>query len=457
MREAYYVTVRDLLTRKNESIPAEMQSGENLIYSSPATLSYNSPGAQGFGVKRAGLVIPESIMLLIAPACCGRNTTILADEGGYSHRMFFLQMDESDIVTGCHLSMIPQAIREILAVCPEKPRVVVLCITCVDALLGTDLDRVCRKAEEALAHQVHVVPSYMYALTREGKNPPMVAIRDTIYSLIQRKHPKMNRVNLLGNFTHLEDNCELYDLLHQIGLTDIREVGRCETLAEYKEMGDANFNLILNPEARKAAYALDERLGIPYAELTRLYQIDRIARQYDLFASALGTSFHYDKYREEAERMTSSMQQVCQGKTFAIGQVVNGNPVEMALALSKLGLQVLSVFANLSTEDYPYLRELAEYNPDMRIYSTLSPTMMNYDGDLSVNVSIGIDASFYYPKSINVKWNDEVQPFGFRGLCHFAQAVLDALQPSVEASTVNWADRKCETPEPAENCRKEAE
>ena len=51
MREAYYVTVRDLLFREDESIPTEMQSGENLIYSSPATLSYNSPGAQGFGVN----------------------------------------------------------------------------------------------------------------------------------------------------------------------------------------------------------------------------------------------------------------------------------------------------------------------------------------------------------------------------------------------------------------------
>ena len=267
----------------------------------------------------------------------------------------------------------------------------------------------------------------------------------------------MNRVNLLGNFTHLEEDCELYDLLHQIELTDIREVGRCETLEEYEEMGDANFNLILNPEARKAAYALDERLGIPYAELTRLYQTDRIARQYDLFASALGTSFRYDKYREEAERLTSSLQQVCQGKTFVIGQVVNGNPVEMALALSKMGLQVLSVFANLSPEDYPYLRELAEYNPDMRIYSTLSPTMMNYDGDQSVDVSIGIDAAFYYPKSINVKWNEEVQPFGFRGLSHFAQAVLNALQPSLEERALNGADSKRGVLRPAENSRKEAE
>jgi nitrogenase molybdenum-cofactor synthesis protein NifE len=439
VREAYYVTVKELLDREGFRVPEEMQSGEHLIYSSPATLSYNSPGAQGFGVKRAGLVIPESIMLLIAPACCGRNTTILADEGGYSDRIFFLQMDESDIVTGRHLSDIPAAIQEILDVCEPKPKVVVLCITCVDALLGTDLERVCRKAEETLAETpyagIRVVPSYMYALTREGKNPPMVAIRDTIYSLIERSKPKMNRVNLLGNFTHLEDDCELYNLLSQIGLTDIREVGRCQTLEEYKEMGDANFNLILNPEARKAAYNLDERLGIPYAELMRLYQPDRIGRQYELFAAALGTTFHLEPFRREAEAAVERMKETCSGKSFAIGQVVNGNPIEMALALSKMGFEVKAVFANLSEEDYPYIRELGEYNRDMRIYSTLSPTMMNYDGDQQVDISLGIDASFYYPKSTNVKWNQEVQPFGYRGLQHFAEAVTAAAleaMPSME-------------------------
>ena len=31
------------------------------------------------------------------------------------------------------------------------------------------------------------------------------------------------------------------------------------------EMGGADFNLILNPESRKAAFALEARLGIPYA------------------------------------------------------------------------------------------------------------------------------------------------------------------------------------------------
>ena len=89
MREIYYITAKELAERGKEKIPDEWQSAKHLIYSSPATLAFNSPGAQGFGVKRAGLAIPGSVMLLVAPGCCGRNTTMLSELGGYSERFFF--------------------------------------------------------------------------------------------------------------------------------------------------------------------------------------------------------------------------------------------------------------------------------------------------------------------------------------------------------------------------------
>ncbi|MFQ9345043.1 MAG: nitrogenase component 1 [Coprococcus sp.] len=57
-------------------------------------------------------------------------------------------MDETDIVTGRHLKKIPKAVEEICNCCEKRPSVVMICITCVDALLGTDMERVCRKAEE---------------------------------------------------------------------------------------------------------------------------------------------------------------------------------------------------------------------------------------------------------------------------------------------------------------------
>ena len=92
-KEAFSITAEELVRVGRDRIPEELISNKHLIYSSPATLAFNSPGAQGFGVKRAGLAIPGSVMLLVAPGCCGRNTTILSELGGYSDRFFYLMMD----------------------------------------------------------------------------------------------------------------------------------------------------------------------------------------------------------------------------------------------------------------------------------------------------------------------------------------------------------------------------
>ena len=54
--KAFYRTIEQLA--QAEHIPSEYIPACHLIYSAPATLAYNSPGAIGFGVKRAGLVIP---------------------------------------------------------------------------------------------------------------------------------------------------------------------------------------------------------------------------------------------------------------------------------------------------------------------------------------------------------------------------------------------------------------
>ena len=143
-----FYTAAELTARGSNDIPRELVSTTHLIYSSPATLAFNSPGAEGYGVKRAGLAVPGSVMLIVSPGCCGRNTSAISRMPGYEDRFFYLTMDETDLVTGRHLRRIPRAVCELAAGLKKKPSVIMICITCVDALLGTDMERVCRKAEK---------------------------------------------------------------------------------------------------------------------------------------------------------------------------------------------------------------------------------------------------------------------------------------------------------------------
>lgn len=435
MKKAYFCTAEELEQRGKDNLPKQFQSGEHLIYSSPATLAFNSPGAEGFGVKRAGLAVPGSIMLIVAPGCCGRNTSMISSMKEYNNRFFYLCMDETDIVTGRHLKKIPKAVASICESLEKKPSVVMICITCVDALLGTDMERVCRKAEEKAGLPVR--PCYMYALTREGRKPPMVHVRQSLYSLLEPGHKKGNVVNLLGYFSPLVDDCELYTLLQKAGVKTIHEISRCEDFEEYKKMSEANFNLVLHPEARFAAEDFHDRLKIPFIELRRLYQIDKIGSQYQAFGAALGIEFHAEEQKKQAQEAIESFRKVCPDPVFAVGECANADPFELSLALVKYGFKVAEIYGTITGENFIYIRQLKKLSPQTKIFSNMEPTMLYYDpAESGVTLTIGKDACYYHPNTKGIHWNEEKQPFGYAGVRRLFEALELAVTEQAEGNVL---------------------
>lgn len=423
---AYFITAGDLASRGRQNVPKELKSSENFVYSSPATLAFNSPGAQGFGVKRAGLAVPGSVMLLVAPGCCGRNTSALGPRGELAERFFYLILDETDIVTGRHLRKIPDAVAEVCRTRAVRPDAVMICITCVDALLGTDMERVCRASSEKAG--VPVVPCYMYALTREGRVPPMTSVRKSVYSLLKPSRKDPASVNLLGYFSPLRKDCELYELLRQSGVRHIREISRCRDFAEYEAMAEANFDLVLNPEARYAALDLEKRLGIPFIELTRMYQLDKVRNQYALLAKAAGLRFDDAPFFAEAEKAVTDFRAQFGPVSFSVGEWFNGNPFETALALVRYGFRVPEIFGTPGDAAFPYIRRLAQVSPETKIYSNLSPTMLSYDASSAgSDFALGQDAMYYHPDLPGLRWNGEDQPFGYAGIRDLFRGMADVL------------------------------
>ena len=413
MAEAFYITADELAERGFEYLPTELDSSKHMIYSSPATLDFNSPGAKGFGVKRAGLVIPGSVMLLIAPGCCGRNTALLSDLG-YDERFFYLMLDDTDIVTGRYVNKIPQACEELLKELDYTPSVIMLCCTCVDALLGTDMERVCRACFDKTG--VKAAPAYMYALTREKRLPPMGLVRKSVYSLLEPQKRISNECNILGFFSALEDNNELYALLKSAGIRKVHEIGRCKTFEEYSELSRSNFSLVLNSEARAAAQDMEERLGIPFIELTRMYRLDKIKNQYRLLGQAIGAQLDDADFYEKAYSAIESFKAKYGTLTFAVGESLNADSFELALALTEYGFKVAEVYGTVGERNFVFIKKLAAVSPDTRIYSNLSPTMMNYIPSPEIDAAIGADACYYHSKRPGIEFNSEAQPFGYRGV-----------------------------------------
>lgn len=437
---AYFIRAGELVEKYlPNKMPKEFIPSSSLVYSSPGTLSYNSPGALGFGVKRAALVIPESVMLLVAPDCCGRNSTILSENEGYANRMFYLSMSESDIVTGGHLSLIPKAVKEVCETARPRPKVVIICVTCVDALLGTDMERVCKKAMEAV-EEVKVLPSYMYALTREGTRPPMTSVRDTVYSLLERLEVRRDAINILGFFSPLSKKSELISILNLIGIKTARQIAECKTIEEYMKMGECNFNLVLNSECLYAAERLKERLNMPYIELYRLYDIERIEKQYRLFARAIGSKIEdsaLEQYKDEAKSAIERFRTLAKEErlngggevvSFAIGQMLNASPFELASALSSMHFSVPYIIATPSNSDWPFIKMLALISPKTKIFSPTHPSIARFTPVERVDIAIGKDIEGLFSSAASVKWFSEEEPFGFMAVKCFFDECFDKIK-----------------------------
>lgn len=452
-RGAYSITVQELARRIEENgaggIPPELRTDAHLICNTPAAIDFNSPGAQGFGVKRAGLSVPGSIMLLVSPGCCGRNTAALSGSGHYGERFAYLALDETDIVTGSHLQRIPEAVCALVASRRERPSVVMVCLTCADALLGTDMERVCRKAEAAAG--VPVRPCYMYALTRESQRPPMQAVRETIYGLLQPRQKWARQANLLGFFTPVARDSELFSLLRQAGIRRAAELARCQTYEEFASLAAANFNFVLSDEAMGAALALEKRLGIPAIRLRRLYETAKIAKQYQALAHILGIApedFAAKDARKQAEDAVADFcRQYGRETVLAIGSRLNANPFELALALVRRGLAVCEILAVPSAADAFYLRELAKCSPTTRIYSLLEPTMLCYREDRSVTLALGADACLCHPHAKHVTWNDDEQPFGYQAVRALFERMAEAMSGDADEAGRMASDGSSEVAE----------
>ena len=156
-------------------------------------------------------------------------------------------------------------------------------------------------------------------------------------------------------------------------------------------------------------------------------QTDKIQNQYQAFASVLGVSFELDKYREAAEQAIEDFRKVCPDASFAVGECMNGDPFEMALAMIKYGFKVPEIYGTLTAENFIYLNQLSQLSPETKVFSNMEPTMLYYDPEKSgVNMTIGKDAGYYHPDQPNVIWNQDRQPYGYAGVRRLFEALTEA-------------------------------
>lgn len=382
-----------------------------------STVHYCSPAHGGWGVVRVAMLVPESYQLFVCPSACGRHGALGAIEHGNKERLSYLYIDEADIVSGSYEDLILEGVDALLEALEEMPKAMFIFVSCLDDLLGTDhvaiLDVLNKK------YPIKFQVGHMNPITNGSKTPPPVTLQRKMYELVEGQGEKAETLNLLGNFVPLEENNELFDVLSQLGIKEIKHISEQKTFKAFEEMGESKYSLVLRPEAKVAAEDMKRHNKINYRFLPVSYDMEVIAEQYKEIIEMINQDVTVDftAMQEEAKACIEKAKGVIGDFPIIIGNSAVCRPFNLAKALISYGFNVQKVYADdvvsFEKESFEWLKENA---PQVEIISALNHNRINRVEEEQDCIAIGYNAAYIEKSKHVVDLIQDEHMFGYRGI-----------------------------------------
>lgn len=392
------------------------------------TLRYCSPAHGGWGVVRTGMLVPESHQLFVCPFACGRHGAIGAIVQGFKHRLSYLYIEEADIVSGGYEDLICQAVDELLGELDYKPKVLMIFVSCLDDLLGTDheafLQVVRRRHPDTYFTVCHMNP-----ITLEGKDPPAVNIQRKIYGLLEA--PALPRLKhaaaFYGNNVGIDRNSEIYEVLAAAGYTDISHISGCASFAEFQKLARVSLNIVPTPAGLAAAKDVREAQGIDYLYLPLSYDFAEIERNYERLLSRSEARMDLSEYRQRAGRAVAAARAEIGRLPIVIDASASVRPFTLAKMLLSFGFQVEGVFAQqcISIESES-CRWLSENAPGVSIRQPERPVSPLERGSDRECLAIGFEGAYITGARYVVDLVNDETLYGYQGVEKLMQKLLAA-------------------------------
>lgn len=386
-------------------------------------LKYMAPGVDGLGLCSFSLLLPESVLLFVAPAGCARHVKLRACAAGMDRRLFLLRVSEEELVTGSHLERIPEAVAEILERTHPTPKAIFIGSSCVDTILASDYERVCAQLRRTFP-QVRFTPNYMDPVMFDSKKSPDNRIHCSLFSFVAKQDERDRGVNLLGPALPLPEDADLIRLLNRQGFGPVRQMCRCQTLCKADQMSRSTLNLAVGP-LTMASEQLRARLGIPYLTLPYSHDPDELHQFYERLGQQLGVCIDDGEERRLAAQALRQASEKLRGKRIAIGKNYGANPFNLAKTLLEYGFTVTTVIKNkITPKDKPVIAWLAEQAGDMRVYSGDHPTLNTLRQEHQpVDYVIGSDAEWFFPEAGAVLSDEKHLYLGYQGILYLTEGL----------------------------------
>lgn len=395
-------------------------------------LHYDAPSKGDYGMCRMGLMVPESIELFVGPSACGRHGALGAIKNGYKDRIFYLYIDQSDIIKG-YDHLIGDAVEKVLNAVKKTPKAIIMIFTCLDDLIGTDHTAL---KEELTARFPGIVfqSSHMNPIKTNTKEPPAQAIQRDIYRTIatddanlgidSRTIPKDPFVNILGAYEALPESCELYQL------ADLRHVADYTEFSAFKAMAKSCLNLVLTPLGRLAASDMEKTFGIPSLEIPVSYDLNEIEENYRRIADTLAIALpDFSSLRTETEQVIQETRAMLGDLPVIVDSTATYHPFGMAKALLSYGFHVVRIEAeDVISSDQSHMEWIQKHYPDMEFYKPDSHKAVLFDHRLEESLAIGIQAAYMANSRYITDLFADLQMFGYDGVISLMKRMQTAYQ-----------------------------
>lgn len=239
-----------------------------------------------------------------------------------------------------------------------QPQAVFVYATCVTALIGDDIDLVCRQA--TAEHTIPCVPVHAPGFVGSKNLGSRIAGEEVLRHLIGTAEPEYTTpfdINLIGEYNVTGDMWQYSPLLEELGIRVLSTLSGDGRIAAVRTAHRARLNVIVCAKSLiSLSRKMQDRYGIPWISLSFYGKRDTSAGLLAI-AEALGDVALQERTRKLVVREERALEEKLKPyrQRFAGKKAVlntGGNKSwSIAAALQDLGIEVVATAVGKSTED----------------------------------------------------------------------------------------------------------
>ncbi|MFO1025485.1 MAG: nitrogenase iron-molybdenum cofactor biosynthesis protein NifE [Acetobacteraceae bacterium] len=332
--------------------------------SKPLTPGAAAGGCAFDGAKIALQPLTDVVHLVHGPLACegnGWDNRHASSSGPTLYRTgFTTDMTEMDIVMGSGEKRLYRAIKE--AITRHNPPAVFVYATCVPAMIGDDIEAVCRHASEKLGTPCIPINAPGFVGSKNlGNKLAGEALIDHVIGTIEPDVITPTDVNILGEYNLSGELWQVKPLLDHLGI----RVHACVTGdARYREVASCHrvaVNMMVCSTALiNVARKMQERYGIPYFEGS-FYGIGDTSDSLRLMARMLVERGAHASLIDRAESLIAAEESRAWARIEPYKAALKGKRVllytggvkswSIVAALQEIGMEIVSTSVRKSTEE----------------------------------------------------------------------------------------------------------